>query len=154
LGPFNAALTLLTGTIKNLVMTKIQSEVVHALKSPVSPSCRKDEIKGGQDVIRANILHLDSMVHDNAVQCMMHAFEFGGHFPFACLLIDVLGRRLPRRAIALRVLSIGCGCIRRWNSRVTRSTFLAFRSSRHRQASEELPGTRRYGLVVGNKRRG
>lgn len=69
-------------------MTKIQSEIVVASAIALLP---KDEIKAQQDGIKLNLSGLDRAVHDNAVQCMLHAQEHGDTSLMRRLLVDTLG---------------------------------------------------------------
>lgn len=50
----------------------------------------KDVIKRAQDGIRRSLLKLDVEVHDNAVQCLMHAEKHGDTSLMTRLLVDVL----------------------------------------------------------------
>ncbi len=50
----------------------------------------KEEIKAGQDTIKANLTSLDKAIHDNAVQCLMHAEKHGDTSLMRRLLIDIL----------------------------------------------------------------
>lgn len=51
----------------------------------------KDEIKAGQDIIRTNLTSMDKLVHDNAVQCLMHAEKHGDTSLMRRLLVETLG---------------------------------------------------------------
>lgn len=50
----------------------------------------KDTIKKDQDSIRANLLHLDSQIHANAVQCLLHAEKHGDTSLMRRLLVDII----------------------------------------------------------------
>lgn len=53
----------------------------------------KDTIKAGQDTIRTAIMSLDTDVHTNAVQCLMHAEKHGDTSLFTRLLVDILDEK-------------------------------------------------------------
>lgn len=53
----------------------------------------KDVIKTDQDGIKAVQGGLDKRIHDNAIQCMMHAKEYGDTSLMRRLLVDVLDKR-------------------------------------------------------------
>jgi hypothetical protein len=53
----------------------------------------KAVIKTDQDGIKATQSGLDKRIHDNAIQCMMHAKQFGDASLMRRLLVDVLDRR-------------------------------------------------------------
>lgn len=57
----------------------------------------KDVIKSGQDTIRKNITALDTLVHSNAVQCLMHAEKFGDTSLMTRLLTEVLDEKTGYR---------------------------------------------------------
>lgn len=50
----------------------------------------KEAIKGQQDSIRGSIVALDVMIHQNAVQCLMHAEKHGDTSLMRRLLVDIL----------------------------------------------------------------
>jgi hypothetical protein len=53
----------------------------------------KDTIKADQDAIRLKLVGLDQSVHNNAVQCLMHAEKHGDTSLMRRLIIEVLGTR-------------------------------------------------------------
>lgn len=50
----------------------------------------KDAIKANQDVIRTNLLNLDILIHQNAIQCVMHAEKHGDTSLMRRLLVDII----------------------------------------------------------------
>lgn len=57
----------------------------------------KDAIKADQDIIRGSLLSLDRSIHDNAVQCLMHAEKHGDTSLMRRLLIDVVDAKTGYR---------------------------------------------------------
>lgn len=57
----------------------------------------KDAIKAGQDVIRKNLVDLDKLVHENAVQCMLHAETHGDTSLMRRLLVEVIDTKTGYR---------------------------------------------------------
>jgi len=49
-----------------------------------------DEIKLGQDVIRKNLTELDRLVHENAVQCLMHCEKHRDTSLMVRLLVEII----------------------------------------------------------------
>lgn len=49
-----------------------------------------EAIKNGQDTIRKSLISLDQMVHDNAVQCLLHASQHGDASLMQRLLVDII----------------------------------------------------------------
>lgn len=50
----------------------------------------KDVIKANQDVIRTSLLSIDLLIHQNMVQCAMHAEKHGDTSLFRRLLMDII----------------------------------------------------------------
>lgn len=50
----------------------------------------KDAIKKGQDGIRKSLIKLDMAIHENAVQCLMHAEKHGDTSLFRRLLVEIV----------------------------------------------------------------
>ena len=52
----------------------------------------KDVIKKDQDGIRKSLVKLDQQIHDNAVQCMLHAEKHGDTSLMRRLLMEIVGK--------------------------------------------------------------
>lgn len=52
-----------------------------------------DAIKGGQDTIRKSLIKLDQLIHDNAVQCLLHASVHGDTSLMRRLLVDIVDEK-------------------------------------------------------------
>jgi hypothetical protein len=49
-----------------------------------------DDIKKGQDTIKVNLTSIDGLIHENAVQCLMHAEKHGDTSLMRRLLVDII----------------------------------------------------------------
>ena len=57
----------------------------------------KDVIKADQDVIKSNLTKLDMAIHNNAVQCMLHAEKHGDTSLMRRLLVEVIDTKTGYR---------------------------------------------------------
>lgn len=81
----------------NLVMTKINLPET-AEKLPFSLVLdTKENIKKGQDAIRVTVLQLDLAIHNNALQCMMHAEKHGDTSLMRRLLVEIIDAKTGYR---------------------------------------------------------
>ncbi len=61
----------------------------------------KDTIKRNQDGIRTSLLSLDRQIHDNAVQCMLHAEKHGDTSLMVRLLVNTIDKKTGYRRAGL-----------------------------------------------------
>ena len=61
----------------------------------------KEAIKAGQDIIRVSLLNLDRSIHENAVQCMLHAEKHGDTSLMVRLLVDIIDSKTGYRRAGL-----------------------------------------------------
>lgn len=85
---------------RNLVMTEATIEkpanaAAHKAVTEASISLvllDKDKIKADQDGIRKSLIMIDQQIHDNAVQCMLHAEKHGDTSLMRRLLMEIVGK--------------------------------------------------------------
>jgi hypothetical protein len=83
-------------------MTKITSEAVAS--KPIFIVMAKDAVKSQQDRIRSTLLNLDQDIHENAVQCVLHASHEYGHGDTSLmtrLLTDIIDAKTGYRRAGL-----------------------------------------------------
>lgn len=88
----------------NLAMTEVTIEgqkppmAINAQAEIVLPALlEKDQIKANQDVIRTSLLSIDLLIHNNVIQCYLHAEKHGDTSLMRRLLVDIIDAKTGYR---------------------------------------------------------